>query len=62
MAYVTCAKSHTGIKKHLRGWESKVGPDGYMTLDGYTRNTNGPTLADLKIIYPRLKRRFEYVF
>jgi hypothetical protein len=60
-SYVTRGKPTSGVKKSLQGWESKVGPDGYMSLQDYNRNPNGPTLAELKILYPALKRRFQYV-
>ena len=67
-SYVTRSKPTAGIKKHLRGWECKLDADGYLSLEGYyaeghkCRNPYGLTLADYKIVYPAIKRRFEYVF
>ena len=59
MSYVTRLKPHSGVPKHLRGWESKLDEDGYMSVEGYDResrptyNSAGRRYFDAKYIkYP----------
>lgn len=37
MSYVTRSKPTAGVKKNLRGWPTRVGKDGYMSLEDYDR-------------------------
>lgn len=65
--YVTRSKPWAGIEKHLRINKCILDVDGYLSLEGYypdghkCRNPYGLTLADYKIVYPELKKRFEHV-